>query len=250
MTPTECKSRTVERNANDKFKGIGQDHPSVRLSKEGTGAVGAASRSKQTCFYPGAGVGKTALVNRLKTKLDLLVCPQSEHLGPIFQSIETQLGLNPHGLKLLARNRRLLRALVEAQRTAVFDGVNWITPKLSSFLESVMERVPIWICTRSERSRDIGHFWTLLVRFTKIELPPLRPAETRACVNIAVESGLVPPPALQMIEWLHHRSKGNPRVLQELCAELAAHHYDPSNPRALRRLDLDRRIHEVFPLAP
>lgn len=208
------------------------------------------AQSRHAFILGPAGVGKTALVNRLKTKLDLLVCPQSEHLGPIFQSIETQLGLNPHGLKLLARNRRLLRALVEAQRTAVFDGVNWITPKLSSFLESVMERVPIWICTRSERSRDIGHFWTLLVRFTKIELPPLRPAETRACVNIAVESGLVPPPALQMIEWLHHRSKGNPRVLQELCAELAAHHYDPSNPRALRRLDLDRRIHEVFPLAP
>jgi hypothetical protein len=37
-------------------------------------------------------------------------------------------------------------------------------------------------------------------------------------------------------------------VLRDLLEELAAREYDLSNPHALRRLELDRRIHEMFPL--
>ena len=106
----------------------------------------------------------------------------------------------------------------------------------------------MWICTRSEHSWDIGHFWTWLVRFEKIELQAFQPAETRELVMAAIQAGQIPGEAMKIVEWLHHRSHGRPLILRELFEELAAHSYDLSNTHALRRLDLDRRIHEIFPV--
>jgi hypothetical protein len=206
------------------------------------------SRKKHTLILGPEGVGKTAIVNHLKEKLNLIVSPQSERFVAILDSLEAGLGLTADGLKVPQRKRRLLPALVKEQRTVVFDGVSWMTPRLSYFLECIMERVPMWICTRSEHSWDIGHFWTLLVRFEKVELALFHPQETRQLVSAAVDAGKIPPSAINIVEWLHRRANGNPLILCELFEELAAHVYDLNNPHALRRLDLDRRIHEVFPL--
>jgi hypothetical protein len=111
-----------------------------------------------------------------------------------------------------------------------------------------MERAPIWICTRSEHSWDIGHFWTWLVRFEKIQLQVFQPAETRELVIAAIQACQIPRAAMNIVPWLHHRSHGSPRLLHELLEELATHSYDLGNTHALRRLDLDRRIHEIFPI--
>ena len=109
------------------------------------------------------------------------------------------------------------------------------------------ERVPVWVCARSERPWDIGHLWPLLVRFERVELRPFHPTETRAVVQGAVAAGSLPSAALGIVEWLHRRSAGIPLVLCQLCGELATGRYDLGHPQALRRLELDRRIHEVLP---
>lgn len=223
--------------------------PFVGRQKESARLESLHAQRKHALVFGPTGVGKTSLVNCLMEELGLLVSPKSEHLVAICESLETGLGLDAGGLKLPQRKQRLLRALAGAKRTVVFDGVGWTTPKLSSFLEGVMERTPVWICTRSEHSWDIGHFWTWLVRFEKVELQPFHPAETRALVSATVEAGLIPREALKVVKWSHHRSNGTPLVLRELFEELATHEYDVSNSMALRRLNLDRRIHEVFPMA-
>jgi hypothetical protein len=104
-------------------------------------------------------------------------------------------------------------------------------------------------CARSGDPWDIGHIWPLLVRFARVELRPFHLAETQALVEAAVQAGLMPPEARNIVEWLQRRSAGSPLVLRELFDELATGQYDLANPHALRRLDLDRRIHEVFPAA-
>src|ERR1039458_4935924 len=97
-----------------------------------------------------AGVGKSALVGELRERLSLLVSARSAHLGEICEGLEEQLGLEAAGLKLLERKKRLREALGAAGRVVVFDGVGWTGPKVSSFLEGVTERGPVWICARSE----------------------------------------------------------------------------------------------------
>jgi hypothetical protein len=207
------------------------------------------AQGRHALIIGSAGVGKSALIRQLATEVPLLICPQSARLTEIYTALEQQLGLEAADLKLVQRKNRLLAELARAQPTVVFDGVGWMTPRLSSFLECVCQRAPVWIATRSEHPWDIGHFWPLLTRFERVELRPFSSRETAALVGAAIKRGLIPPETARIVEWLHRRSAGRPLVLHELLRELATGRYDLSNPLGLRRLDLDRRIHEVLPAA-
>ncbi len=221
--------------------------PFVAREREITQLCELHVQRKHVLILGTAGVGKSALVERVRQQLSLLVSARSAHLGEICEGLESELGLNPADLKLLERKKRLRERLAAAGRTVVFDGASWTTPKLSSFFEGVTERGPVWICARSEHPWDIGHFWPLLARFAQVEVRPFHLSETQALVEAAVQGRLVPPETRGIVEWLQRRSGGRPLVLRELFEELATGKYDLHNPLALRRLDLDRRIHEVFP---
>jgi hypothetical protein len=159
--------------------------------------------------------------------------------------LEGQLRLEAGGAQLIARKNRLLRALAEAGQTVVFDGVERTTPRLSSFLEYVMESVPVWIAARSEHSRDIGHVWPLLARFVKVEIKPFHPAETRELIEASIRLGIAPTSAADAAEQLHQLCDGNPGVLGQLIEGLATGQYDPHKKFDLRLLDLDRRIQQL-----
>ena len=178
------------------------------------------AQRKHVLIIGPAGVGKSALVEHLREQLSLLVSGMSGHLGGICEGLEPQLGLTPAGLKLLERKKRLREALGAAGGVVVFDGVGWTGPKVSSFFESLSERAPVWICTRSERPWDIGHFWPLLARFGRVEVHPFSLSETQALVEAAVRIGGIPPGAREIVGWLQRRSRGTP-VLRELLEEVA-----------------------------
>lgn len=222
--------------------------PFVGRKKESAQLEAFHTQNQSVLVLGLAGVGKTALVNHLREKLSLLVCPQSDCLGEICQGLEGQLGLAAAAGKLLQRKQRVREALAASHRTVVFDGVAWTTPKVASFIETVARRVPVWICARSEHPWDIGHIWPLLARFARVELRPFQGAETRTLVEAAVAVGQVPPAALEIVPWLHRRSAAIPRVLCELLREAATGKYDLKEAHALHRLDVDRRIHQLFGL--
>lgn len=207
-------------------------------------------RQRKHVLIVGAeGIGKSALVEHLRESLSLRLCPVSERLSEICDSLERECGFEAGGLHLVRRKNRLLKALKGTKRPVVFDGLSWTTPKLSSFIENVSERVPVWLCVRSEHSWDIGHAWPLLARFERVDLKPFHPGETLLLLDAAASSHIVPADTLQIVEWLHRHAAGNPKVLRELLEEITRGHYNLSQPLALRRLDLDRRIHRVFPKA-
>ena len=208
------------------------------------------ARRKHALIVGSEGIGKSALVAHLKETLSLVVCAQSETFGGICHHLETELNSPAPHLHLVQRKNRLLKILAETRRTVVFDGAGWTTPKISSFLESAMERAPVWICTRSEHAHNIGHFWPLLARFERVELQPFHPKETQKLVAAAVREKVVPEKTLDIVEWLHHRAAGSPKILRELLTEIARGHYDLSRPHGLQLLDLDRHIHEMFPVTP
>jgi hypothetical protein len=220
--------------------------PFVSRERETTRLCELHAQRKHVLVIGPAGVGKSALIERVRRQLSLLVSARSAHLGEICECLEPALGLNPVGLKLLERKKRLRERLAAAGRTVVFDGAAWTTPKLSSFFGGVAERGPVWICARSEHPWDIGHFWPLLARFARVEVRPFHLTETQALVEAAVQTGGIPPEALGVVGWLQRRSVGSPLVLRELFNEMATGKYDLGSSQALRRLDLDRRIHEIL----
>lgn len=191
------------------------------------------------------GVGKSALIRHTAGLLPLLICPESGRLSDICSTLEGQLAFDRADQRLAQRKNRLLRVLAERGQTVVFDGIGWTTPKLSSFLENVKQRVPVWIATRSEHPWDIGHFWPLLARFERVELQPFHLHETRMLVETSVRHGLAPADALQAVARLHRLASGNARTLCGLLTRLGAQPYDLSSVRGLRWLDLDRRIHQL-----
>jgi len=197
-----------------------------------------------------AGVGKSALVAHLRKSLRLRICPASERLSEICEALEHDLALESGELHLIQRKQRLLDSLRETKHAVVFDGASWTTPKLGSFIENVSERAPVWLCVRSEHPWDIGRIWPLLVCFEHVELKPFRARETQEMVAAAVHANAVPKDTLKIVGWLHRRSAGNPNILCELLTEIARGHHDLSNQHGLRLLDLDRHIHEMFPLTP
>lgn len=226
----------------------------VEFSFVGRGKEIAALRRlhashKHVLILGAEGAGKTALVNQLRLPLRLCISPVSERLSDICKALERELGLDGAELKLSARKNRLLAKLKKFQRTIVFDGAGWSTPKLASFVGSVSERAPVWLCVRSDHPWDVGHsIWPLLARFEHLQLNSFHPAETRLLVDAAVRNGRVPGKALELVDWLHRKSAGSPKIVCELLSEIARGHYDLNSPHGLRLLDLDRRIHELFPV--
>jgi AAA ATPase domain len=207
------------------------------------------AQRKHVLILGAEGIGKSALVAHLRPLLRLRVCPTSERLREICEALERELGLEAGELHLIARKNRVLKSLKGTKRAVVFDGASWTTPKLGSFIENVSERVPVWLCVRSEHPWDVGRIWPLLVRFEHVELKPFHPMESRTLVEAAIRGSHVPEKTLDVVDWLHRRSAGNPKILCGLLTEISHGHYDLDNTYALRRLDLDRRIHEIFPMA-
>jgi GTPase SAR1 family protein len=200
---------------------------------------------RHTLILGAKGVGKSALIAHLCESLHLRVCPASERLSEICEALMRELGLDESDLHLVRHKNRLLKSLTGTKRAVVFDGVSWTTPKISSFFDCVSERVPVWICSRSEHASDIGHFWQFLWKFERVELHPFHLADTRALAEAAVDTGQIPTAALDVVERLHHLSAGNPQVLCELLDGLAGGRYDPHKLFDLKLLDLDRRIKQL-----
>lgn len=209
------------------------------------------AQGKHVVIVGAEGIGKSALVAHLRKSLHLRICPASERLSEICEALEHELGLDVGELHLVARKNRVLKSL---QRTphqgdaVVFDGASWTTPTLGSFIENVCARVPVWLCVRSEHPWEIGRIWPLLVRFEHIELKPFHHGESLLLVEAAAQSGKLPADTLNIVEWLHRHAAGNPKILCKLLEEIARGNYNLTNPHALRRLNLDRRIHEIFPI--
>jgi shikimate kinase len=191
------------------------------------------------------GIGKSALVAHLRASLRLLVCPASERLREIYDALERELGLDAGDFHLVQRKNRLLKSLKETERTVVFDGAGWTTPKVSSFLECVSARGPVWLCCRSAEPWNIGHIWPLLARFERVELRPFHLHETRSFVETAVQRRFAPQDALASVGQLHRLAHGLPQTLCDLLVRLGSHHYNLASTHGLRLLELDRHIQQL-----
>lgn len=192
-----------------------------------------------------AGIGKTALLREVRQYCPLLVCEETSSLRPICDGLERQLGWAHHKLNLIERKNRLIGYLLRRGEPIAFDHLSRTAPRVARFIAHLGEQVPIWIACRSAKSRDIGHIWPELYKFTRVEISPLTEIETRALVAEAVAEKSIQEDAREHVHELHQMSAGNPRILEQLLIELGARKYKIGSSFGLNLLNLDRRIHEI-----
>jgi hypothetical protein len=200
---------------------------------------------KHVLIVGSAGIGKTALLRQVGRYCPLLICEETSSLRRICDGLERQLGWVHHKLNVIERKNRLLAYLEHRDERIVFDHVARPAPRVSRFMAHLIEHIPTWIVCHSDQPNDLGHLWQHVYDFTRVEIVPLRAAETRVLIQATVSEGNVQPDARQHADELHRMSGGNPRILKQLLTELAIREYKIDNPFDLHFLDLDRRIHEI-----
>lgn len=208
---------------------------------------GLAAERRCVVLMGAEGVGKTALLQRVRQSASVLYCEVSSSLGTICDGLESELGLVKGRLVVAERRRRLAARLLDRGEPVIFDHVAKAPPHVSGFLFGLIGHgLPVWIACRSDRIADLGrHLWQYLVDFKRVEVPALTAAESRMFIDAAVRAGHIQPDAHAHAVQLHHLSQGNPRHLEGLLGELAAREYKMDAAFGRHLIELDRRIHDL-----
>lgn len=202
-------------------------------------------RRRHVLLVGPAGIGKTALLRQVRQRCPVLLCEETSSLRRICDGLERQLGWAHRKLNVIERKNRLLAYLDRRGEPVAFDHVALTPPRVARFMGKLGDQIPIWIACRSDQAPEIGNVWEYLYKFTRVELPPLKAAETRRLILEAVAAGNIQSDARRHISELHRMSAGNPRILEELLIELAAREYKMDSSFGLNLLALDREIHEL-----
>lgn len=196
-----------------------------------------------------AGIGKTALLQQMCAWCPMLLCEETSTLSHICESLEKQLDWPHSKLHLIARKNRLLAELEKRSELVVFDNVASTPPRVARFIAHLIEKIPLWIASRSPLAKEIGHVWPYLNHFQRIEIGALTFHESAALIEAEVARGSIQADAAQHARQLHQIANGNPRALGELLNELADRKYNMDSTFGFHLLELDRRIHETKMLA-
>jgi hypothetical protein len=120
----------------------------------------------------------------------------------------------------------------------------WVEPKFYGFLTYLKERkITFIIVTRSSDKKDIGHLWMGLYDFESLEIKNLDPAKTSQLIDFCAERfNLKLNAAADFKNEVFTISKGNPKIITELCRLARNEKYRAHGHMEVKLMDLDRRI--------
>jgi integrase/recombinase XerD len=195
------------------------------------------------------GVGKTAIVdhaladghikNGLHSKSSTTL---KETLVNMIQSSQGSKDLQKKNI--LSLKKIYYQLLDQSPEYVVLDHVAWVEPRFYGFLTYVKEqKIPSIIVTRKADKKNVGHLWMGLYDFEKVEIKNLDEAKTGQLIDYYAESfDLQLAAAADFKKEVFTVSKGNPKIIKELCRLARDEKYRAKGYADVKLMDLDRRI--------
>ena len=126
----------------------------------------------------------------------------------------------------------------------MLDHIVWVEPKFYAFLTFIKEqKFPFIIATRKTGKKNVGHLWMGLYDFAVLEVQNLDQASTGALVDYyASRFDLKLGADANFKKEVFNLSRGNPKVIKDLCWLAQNEKYRSKGYIDLQLVDLDRRI--------
>jgi hypothetical protein len=195
------------------------------------------------------GVGKSAVVDHVLAGgaiKNVLYSKSSASLKETLANMaEFALGSkNLHQKNILSLKKICYQLLESIPDYAILDHMAWVAPKFYGFLTYLKEqKITFIIATRSSDKKDIGHLWMGLYDFERLEIKNLDQAGTGQLIYYCAQSlDLKLPEATHFKNEVFKISKGNPKIIKELCRLAREEKYRPEGHIDVKLIDLDRRI--------
>jgi len=195
------------------------------------------------------GVGKSVIVDHVmaaRRGTHVLYSKQSPTLKETLINIaEFATGAKNLAKKnLLALKKTCYELLDQNPEYVILDHLGWVEPKFYGFLIYVTERnIPFVVVTREREKQNIGHLWMDLYDFEKLEIKNLNPARADQLIDSCATSlDLRLAGVAEFKREVFRISKGNPKILEELCRLAGDEKYRLKGFIDVKLMDLDRRI--------
>jgi hypothetical protein len=199
------------------------------------------------------GVGKSAIVRRVLSDSGssfLLFSAGSMTLKESLVNfiLSSQNGKNDIGGKNILSLKRVFYPLLKRNpEYIIFDQLGRVGPKFCSFFEYLLDKeIPLLVVSRGVRDDNIGHLRMMLFNFEKVEIANFDKENTIALVEQYVNEyklNLCRQDDFAM--EVFHFSKGNPKIIKELCSLARNGKYQKEGRTDVKLIDLDRRIQEI-----
>ncbi|HUK40801.1 MAG TPA: hypothetical protein VLX11_07155 [Candidatus Acidoferrales bacterium] len=180
------------------------------------------------------GVGKSAILDHVmaaRSGKNVLYSKQSATLkGTLVNIVEFATGAKNLAKKnILALKKICYQLLDPSPEYLILDHLGWVEPKFYGFLIYLTERrIPLIIVTREREKQRLGHFWMGLYDFEKLEIKNLDAAGTDQLIDSCAASlDLKLEDTADFKREVFRTSKGNPKIIEELCRLAGDEKYEP-----------------------
>lgn len=144
---------------------------------------------------------------------------------------------------ILALKKNCYQLLAARPEYVVLDHIVWVEPKFYAFLTFIKEqKFPFILATRKTGKKNVGHLWMGLYDFALLEVQNLDQASTAALVDYYSRFDLKLGADANFKKEVFKLSRGNPKVIKDLCWLAQNEKYRSKGYIDLQLVDLDRRI--------
>lgn len=207
-------------------------------------------QEKNIIIFGDEGVGKSAILGKLLSERNFKNLLYSEESKTLKKALVNFISFSDDSKKdvrnknISALKKLFYGLLNKKPEYIVFDHIAWVEPKYYSFLVYLVEKeVPLIVVSQGLDKKDIGHLWMLLCSFEKVEIANLdKPRADMLVAHYITSLGLNGLEGDNFKKEVFDISKGNPKIIRQLCFLAQDEKYRAKGYVDVRLMDLDRRI--------